>query len=760
MIRTWIITVLIILTCTSFVRAQDDFYDPDQIQEIHIVFSQSNWSYVLDSLFVNYGDEGRLIGDVTINGKVLKNAGIRYKGFSSWNESEIKNPLNIDLDYTIVNQNYKGHVKIKLSNVIHDPSFVREVLSYEIARKYMPSPEANFARVYINDSLIGLYTNVEAVDKYFVADRFGSPTNCFVKGEPQTLEFPFGQNANLAYTHGNDSSGYMAYYNMESTTGWNKLFHFIRILNNAADSIGLVLNTDRALWMHAFNYSLLNLDSYIGYSQNYYLYQDNQGRFNPIVWDLNMSFGSFRNTDGSTNFLGLTIPKIKILDPLQQMTFSVSPRPLMTQLFADYTWRRMYLAHIRTIMNENFINNAYYARAKELQLLIDSSVQADSHKFYSYQDFLDNADTTIGETGSLMQYPGLKDLMEARVQYLSAYSGFTGEPEISDIGHQPQIPAKGETLWITAKVSSANSTTLAYRCGNDAVFTKVAMNDDGASQDGLANDGTYGASLVTAGGIVQYYIYAENDSAGTFSPERAEYEFYSVQPEIEAGSLVINEVYAGGNNAIAGENVSTNDWVELFNTSTESIQLNGFSLSLKSGEAASCTFPDTVIGAGKYFIVWADGAGGQHAGFTIPGSAGITLSLSNSRGTIIDQVTLSSPVSGKTTGRYPNGYGTFEYMQPTAGKANSMGSTPETGFSLYPNPATDKVTIEFSNIKPPYAVQVFSGAGLCVYNQEFPAETDAIQSIAIPLDVSQLNGLYLVKLNSGNSFLTKKLIVY
>ena len=86
--------------------------------------------------------------------------------------------------------------------------------------------------------------------------------------------------------------------------------------------------------MHAFNYSLINLDSYIGYAQNYYLYEDNSGRFNPILWDLNMSFGSFRLTDASSYFSGFSVLQAKTLDPLTHFNdISVFPRPLMRKLF-------------------------------------------------------------------------------------------------------------------------------------------------------------------------------------------------------------------------------------------------------------------------------------------------------------------------------------------------------------------------------------------------------------------------------------------
>ena len=49
-------------------------------------------------------------------------------------------------------------------------------------------------------------------------------------------------------------------------------------LNNHPNFINQILNVDRTLWMHAFNYSIINIDSYIGYAQNYYLYEDNAGK--------------------------------------------------------------------------------------------------------------------------------------------------------------------------------------------------------------------------------------------------------------------------------------------------------------------------------------------------------------------------------------------------------------------------------------------------------------------------------------------------
>ena len=93
----------------------------------------------------------------------------------------------------------------------------------------------------------------------------------------------------------------------------------------------LGINVDRTLWMHALNYTLINFDSYIGYGQNYYLYKDKTGQFNPLLWDLNMSFGSFRLTDASSiYFNGFDIAQAQNMDPLLHHTqISVSPRPLL-----------------------------------------------------------------------------------------------------------------------------------------------------------------------------------------------------------------------------------------------------------------------------------------------------------------------------------------------------------------------------------------------------------------------------------------------
>ena len=59
--------------------------------------------------------------------------------------------------------------------------------------------------------------------------------------------------------------------------------------------------------------------------------------------------------------------------------------------------------------------------------------------------------------------------------------------------------------------------------------------------DGVAGDGVYGCKISNCSNSMDYYFYADNDSAGVFSPVRAAYEYYSYQFDLSPGDLVINE---------------------------------------------------------------------------------------------------------------------------------------------------------------------------------------------------------------------------
>lgn len=200
---------------------------------------------------------------VAINGTVFDSVGAKYEGNSTYNLNYTKNPWHIELD-TYKSMDYQGYKDVKLSNLAKDASFLREVLSYDIARKYMVAPLSNYANVYVNGTLIGLYSSSEAISKTFVDTHLYSKNGTFVKCNPPagagpgTSDYP-----GLEYL-GQDSLDYYDAYELKSDWGWQELIDLMDTLENQTGSIEEILDIDAALWMLAYDNALVNLDSYIG----------------------------------------------------------------------------------------------------------------------------------------------------------------------------------------------------------------------------------------------------------------------------------------------------------------------------------------------------------------------------------------------------------------------------------------------------------------------------------------------------------------
>lgn len=110
--------ILLLLLCSVKSSAQN-FYAVDTIQQIEINFSQPNWT-ILDTS--KQGSDGYTMAQwVKINGVQFDSVGVKYKGNSSYNAANVKNPLHIELDH-FKNQDYYGYKDIKLSNGYNDPS--------------------------------------------------------------------------------------------------------------------------------------------------------------------------------------------------------------------------------------------------------------------------------------------------------------------------------------------------------------------------------------------------------------------------------------------------------------------------------------------------------------------------------------------------------------------------------------------------------------------------------------------------------------
>lgn len=661
------------------------FYDINTIQKIEINFSQSNWDYILDT--AKAGKDGYLMAVwVKVNGVQFDSAGVKFKGNSSYNANNAKNPYHIELDY-IKNQNYQGYKDIKLSNGFKDPSMVREVLAYNIANKYMASPLANFCQLYINGSYIGLYTNCEAITKTFCDSHFYSKDNSFF--------FMDNFNCPLKY-NGPDSASYSA-YTIKSSTGWKPLINLCDTLVNKSAFIESILDVDRSLWMLGFDNVLVNLDSYIGApTHNYYAYRDNNGRFNPIVWDVNEAFGNFNNAGGG--------PPLSLSQEQTMSAFlhSTDPNwPLIQQLLANAMFKRMYIAHMRTIINENFANGSYTTTALNMQAIADTAFQSDPNKFFTYAQFLSNVNNNVGTTA------GISVLMGPRVSYLNSTADFTYTPPSITSASAASTPSLNSPVTLTVNVTNANSNGvyLGYRFAVTQRFNRVLMYDDGLHNDGASGDNIFGASFTMTASTAQYFVYAENNLAGMFEPQRAEYEFYTLRAvqTASAGQVYINEFLADNVNDVTNEMFLNEDWIELYNTTSMPLELGGLYLTDSYSSPTKFPFPvNTVIQPNGYLIIWADNNASTssyvHCNFKLS-AGGEQLMLSNGSGTVLDSLTFGPQVTDKSMARCPDGIGSFTTnATPTFKLSNcAVGINELNGkqsvFRVFPNPANNYITI-------------------------------------------------------------------
>ena len=115
---------------------------------------------------------------------------------------------------------------------------------------------------------------------------------------------------------------------------------------------------------------------------------------------------------------------------------------------------------------------------------------------------------------------------------------------------------------------------------------------------------------------------------------------------------------------------------------------------------------NTTISANGYLMVWADKdeeQEGLHANFKLSAAAE-SIILSDTNGSIIDEVSFIDQDTGVSFGRFPNGTGNFRQMTPTFGAENngdvlSVGDVIENAkLSLFPNPTNSGFWISYQDI--------------------------------------------------------------
>ena len=155
-------------------------------------------------------------------------------------------------------------------------------------------------------------------------------------------------------------------------------------------------------------------------------------------------------------------------------------------------------------------------------------------------------------------------------------------------------------------------------------------------------------------------------------------------------SVYITEVMSSADAVVAVKGERASDYVELYNAGSAYVDVSGWGLSDNINWPRKWTFPQgAVIYPGEYKVILLDksaSAGSDasrlHASFALSSAGGEMMTLSDSRGEVVDRLYVPRVPTDYSYGRSLGKDGFFYYDAPTPGQGNGTGFT---GFSEKPS---------------------------------------------------------------------------
>ncbi|MHA1585437.1 MAG: CotH kinase family protein [Promethearchaeota archaeon] len=602
----------------------EEFFNDSYVHKINLTFEDPNWYSTLKEAHANNAEDPYFPVKFQYDNITLDPVGINFKGYSSFHQSGIKKSFKIDFTEYDSGTTFFGMEKLNLNNGFSDPTMIREKLFLDFASNYVTTIRCTFTEVYINGEYWGLFIAVENIDQSFIDSRFGSHDN----GNLYRIE----QSGTLDYL-GDQKSDYSGKYELKTNkqeNDWSDLISFVDILNNAPKDefktqIENVLNINEVLYTMALNNLFSNLDSYLGSAHNFYLYYNEAtGKFNYLIWDTNMSFGTFKmglgdnesalyidpfwlptsnqndqNPDqnkppGGNPPGGNQPPGENPPDQVGGNMLDISNnRPLITNLLSIAEYNQTYLSMIAEMMGDGFNYESMNSTIEKWTNLIRDSVYSDPNYLYTKVQFEQSRFTSISSSDKNNAF-GLEQFITERESFMSEF-------------------------------------------------------------------------------LKPYNITLQ-------SPDVEENENLTV---IVPDKLIINEVMAKNSWTISSSSdyPTYEDWIELYNGENYSIDLSGMYLTDNLADPTAWQIPEgTTIKSKDFLVIWMGGEesinndGALHTNFGLSGNGELIALIASDSKTLINGMRFGSQITDISIGRYPDGnISSWLFMEPTANISNFDG---------------------------------------------------------------------------------------
>jgi hypothetical protein len=648
--------------------------------------------------------------------------GVRFRGNTSLNAQKKSFKINVD---KYVDQNFYGLSELNLIGNQNDPSLLRAKLCWDFFRDAgVPACRTSYIRVYVNETYMGVYLNVEQIDNRFADVRFDDGTGNLWKclyGSDLNYQ---GTNPTL-YT----DDAYDLVEN-EFQNNYAELAQFINVLNNTPLSslpceLEKVFNVHDYLKIMAADILLGNWDNYIFNKNNFYLYHNEKtGKLEYIPYDLDNTLGiDWVGVDwGQRNLYSWT---------------TSSNRPLFTRLLQIPAYRNEFSNYVNEFVATTFNANAIELQAQQIQNIIAAAAIEDPFRpldfGFTTDDFLNSINSAWGGQISYGIVPFVQTRASQALQQLENLQPFT-----SIFNVVPKF--QNDSLFVTFQ-SNLNADELA-----------VVWKEIGTSTWNIETPTSEGFYGITD----QLYSFAGSlptDSINILvgaipliwanDIDAHDCNFIYLYGKESASPLVINELAPLGTDNCIDFFGANEDWIELYNPGPAAVYLGNKFISDDASNWNKWPLPNVTLDPGDFQLLYADKEpeqGVNHLDFKLDDlSETVYISeVQNSARVLIDSITYSNiPINhsfGRATDANPNW---INWTVSTPNASNLPVSVNElvSGISLYPNPviemlhSTEKISGRILSMQGE-VVQVFFNT------QEIPCQSLAAGIYTLQTDKS------------------------
>jgi len=329
----YLLFTLLNLSCEIISGPEVEEYEFD-LPSVHIYIDSEDLGILNSNVYSNRCIPARLVYNDHEYGVHLRHHGHLSRHF-------LKKSYKIKFKDTDL---FEDRKKVVLSSQWTDKSLLRSRLSFYLFQKAgLRTSDNRFITLFINNDYIGIYYLIEPVDEFFLLNRGMEVGNLYKSKGHSRFTFEGGYDVRVGFKKKPIDDG-----------NYSDLEYLINILDTVPtdklmSQIEKVLDVENYLNYLAVSVLITNWD---GFFKNFYLHNENFGRFKIIPWDLDLTFrNSTRSIYGQNN---------------------LSKRLLQVEAYRTY-----YKNRLRELMDSEFSDEVMFPMIDQLSNYIEEAYEND-----------------------------------------------------------------------------------------------------------------------------------------------------------------------------------------------------------------------------------------------------------------------------------------------------------------------------------------------------------------------------------------------